>query len=211
MPKSDLSLGKVIGSGYFGTVYKGSDPVHGQVAVKVLEQVPGEADPDWQVRKQGLLAEGQRLAAAAHNHVVRVFHLVESDTSDQIMLVMELCSGGSLLRDYETGPMEIDRIQKISTQTGIGLASLHARGMVHRDIKPANLLLGSDGRIRLGDFGLVTDKLVLGYASQAGYLDHVAYEVHHGLPGRAYPVTCAPEPAGVPRGAPSPRAASSSS
>ncbi|MFY9925155.1 MAG: protein kinase, partial [Opitutaceae bacterium] len=50
-------------------------------------------------------------------------------------------------------------------------------GMLHRDIKPANILR-SMGKIKLGDFGLVTDKIVVGYASGQGYTDHLAPEVH---------------------------------
>jgi serine/threonine-protein kinase len=48
--------------------------------------------------------------------------------------------------------------------------------MVHRDLKPANILT-TGGVAKLCDFGLVTDKLVAGYASQQGYLEHLAPEV----------------------------------
>lgn len=52
--------------------------------------------------------------------------------------------------------------------------------MLHRDIKPGNILIDATGVAQLGDFGLVTDDLLLGYGSQAGYSDHIAYEVWHG-------------------------------
>ena len=48
--------------------------------------------------------------------------------------------------------------------------------MLHRDIKPSNLLV-ENGVTMLGDFGFATDDLVLGYASEAGYKDHLAVEV----------------------------------
>jgi serine/threonine-protein kinase len=64
----------------------------------------------------------------------------------------------------------------------MGLAALHARGMLHRDIKPANILLNKHDAAQLGDFGLVTDDIILGYASAEGYMytDHIAPEVIQG-------------------------------
>lgn len=52
--------------------------------------------------------------------------------------------------------------------------------MIHRDIKPANILLDARDNALIGDFGLVTDDIAFGYASDAGYYDHLAYEFWHG-------------------------------
>lgn len=178
--KSNLQLGASIGSGFFGEVFLAQDDVHGQVAVKVLMQTPGESSADWQERKKGLLEEAQRLSQAEHTNVVRVYHLLESDTSDAIHLVMEYYPEGSLQKDFEAGPMRLDKALKAAMEVAFGLQALHARGMLHRDVKPGNLLRDLRGVIRLGDFGLVTDDLVLGYGSQAGYSDHIAHEVWNG-------------------------------
>jgi serine/threonine-protein kinase len=49
--------------------------------------------------------------------------------------------------------------------------------MLHRDLKPGNLL-HFNGRAKLADFGLVTDRIAYGYASAVGYTEHLAPEVH---------------------------------
>jgi eukaryotic-like serine/threonine-protein kinase len=174
--RSELEFDSKIGVGYFGEVFLAKDKVHGNVAVKVLRQKDGEGAAAWQIRKQGLLAEGQRLKQAAHPNVVQVFQLLESDSEDAVHLVMEHCRDGSLQRPYEQGPICLIDLRQVLTQVGFGLQALHARGMLHRDIKPSNLLKDR-GIVKLADFGLVTNNIILGYASDAGYRDHLAPEV----------------------------------
>jgi eukaryotic-like serine/threonine-protein kinase len=173
-------IGKLLKAGHFGEVYLATDVVHGAVAVKVLRQFPLEPIANWRLRKTGLLREAQRLKQATHPNVVQVFNLLESESSDAIHLVMEYCSRGSLQEAFEQGPMSVVAARKLATEVVFGLRALHARGMLHRDIKPGNLLVSRDGIAKLGDFGLVTDNLILGYGSQAGYSDHIAPEVWNG-------------------------------
>jgi serine/threonine-protein kinase len=178
--KSNLQLGVRIGGGFFGDVHAGQDEVHGNVAVKVLRQQRGESAADWQNRKDGLLREAQYLSQAQHANVVRVHGLLESETDDSILMVMAHCAGGSLQAPFDAGPMILSEVRRVSTDVCLGLSALHARGMIHRDIKPGNILLTADNVAQLGDFGLVTDNLLLGYGSQAGYSDHIAIEVWNG-------------------------------
>jgi serine/threonine protein kinase len=177
---SNLQIGAKIGNGHFGEVHSGTDDVHGQVAVKIFTKLAGESDPDWLVRKAGLLAEGQRLSRAEHANVLKVHGLLESDTSDAVHLVMDYCPGGCLQKKFEAGPLALADVRKYATHVTMGLAALHSRGMLHRDIKPANILLNKHGAAQLGDFGLVTDNIILGYASAQGYSDHLAPEVING-------------------------------
>jgi serine/threonine-protein kinase len=93
---------------------------------------------------------------------------------------MEFCSQGSLQMAFDQGPMTLHEVRNLATEVSFGLQTLHTRGMLHRDIKPGNILRDNNGVAKLGDFGLVTDDIILGYASQQGYLDHVAYEVWGG-------------------------------
>lgn len=172
-----LTLGRKLGAGAFGEVFEGQDCVHGRVAVKVMARASGESATDWHQRKAGLLAEGQRLSAAEHRNVVRVHNISEDAAGDSIQLCMAFCAGGSLQDAYEKGPLPLDTVRGIATDVTLGLDALHSRGMLHRDIKPGNLLRNADGVALLGDFGLVTDRLLHGYGSTAGYTDHIAFEV----------------------------------
>lgn len=171
-----LKVGKRIGSGHFSNVHAGTDPVHGKVAVKVLKRHRSESDADWAERQRAVLAEGRHLSTAQHDHVVRVFYVEDSPTGPR--LVMELCAGGSVLKQYKVGPMRLADVRKVATEISFGLGEVHSKSMLHRDIKPANILLDERGRAKLGDFGHVTDRIVVGYASAAGYSDHLAKEVH---------------------------------
>lgn len=180
--QSNLSIGPKIGNGHFGEVHLATDDVHGDVAVKIFRQQPHETPEEWQKRKAALLAEGQRLSQATHENVVRVHQLLASSDDDAVHLVMELCRGGSLQAAFDTGPMCLSDVRRVATEISFGLQALHARGMLHRDIKPGNLLIDNRGIAKLGDFGLVTDNLVMGYGSAAGYSDHIAHEIWHGSP-----------------------------
>jgi eukaryotic-like serine/threonine-protein kinase len=174
---SSLKVGRRVGGGHFGDVHEGDDPAIGRVAVKVIKPKPTDDAAYWQLRKDNLLKEAQTLQKAQHDNVVRVYHVLESPTDDAIHMVMEFCDGGSLQPTYERGPMSLADVQRIITGVSMGLEALHSRGMIHRDIKPGNILIDGRGCARLGDFGLVTDDIILGYAAGAGYTDHLAPEV----------------------------------
>ncbi len=174
---SALQIGKKLGNGHFGEVHLGEDPVHGPVAVKMYRALPDEDPAKWEARKAALLQEGVNLRKAKHRHVVQVHHIVSSQTDDAVHLVMELCERGSLQDRYEAGPLPTRDVHAIATDICHGLGALHDREMLHRDIKPGNLLMDGNGVAKLGDFGLVTDDIILGYADIAGYFDHLAPEV----------------------------------
>ncbi len=177
---SDLKIGSKLGNGAFGEVFKAEDPAHGEVAVKILRREAYHDDPTWSGYKASYGAEAQNLAKATHRNVVQVHHVVEAPDGDSVLICMAFCPGGSLQKSYENGPMTLPSVRKVGTEVLMGLGAMHARGMIHRDIKPANILLNRRGEAQISDFGLVTDDLVLGYASQVGYDDHIAYEVWNG-------------------------------
>ncbi|MEM6266634.1 MAG: serine/threonine-protein kinase [Pseudomonadota bacterium] len=174
-----LEIGERIGSGHFGQVHRAIDRAHGEVAVKVLGRTPEMTDEQWEVFKANHVGEAQHLSQAEHRHVAKVHYVVDGDGGNSVVICMAFCPGGSLEIPYERGPMPLPDVKRAATQVLHGLGALHRRGMLHRDIKPANILIDAEGVAQLGDFGLVTDDLLLGYGSQVGYSDHIAYEVWH--------------------------------
>lgn len=175
-----LHIGKRLGNGHFGEVFLAKDGVHGQVAVKVLSRKSSQSDQEWMLYKTSFLAEAQNLSKATHRNVVQVYHIEESPDGNSIRFCMTYCAGGSLQSHFEAGPMTLHTLRKAGTEILLGLSALHARGMLHRDIKPGNILIDACNVAQIADFGLVTDNLLLGYGSQAGYCDHIAYEVWQG-------------------------------
>lgn len=177
---SSLKITDKLGNGHFGEVFRGSDDVHPQLAVKVIRPKGTDTPERWEQRKADLIKEGSNLQKAAHEHVVQVHYINKAPTEDAIYLAMELCDGGSLQDRYEAGPMTSGEVHKIATHVCHGLGSLHHREMLHRDLKPGNILVDKKGTVKLGDFGLVTDDLLLGYANIEGYIyvDHLAPEAY---------------------------------
>ena len=183
---SKVQIGKKLGDGFFGDVFHGTDPAHGPIAVKVISReraLPPEDRPDdekWATRKIAIHKEAQFLSQATHRNVVPVHSVIETADGNSVQICMAFCPGGSFEVIYKLAPMPLAPARKFATEVLMGLSALHTRGMLHRDIKPANILRDGAGVAQISDFGLVTDDLVLGYASQAGYNDHVAFEIWQG-------------------------------
>ena len=94
------------------------------------------------------------MAKLSHPNLVNVYDF--SAQGDTIFLIMELITGGTLreLLD-ERGPMPPHAAAAVMRGMLTGLAVAHNKGLIHRDIKPDNVLINSDHRVKLADFGLV--------------------------------------------------------
>ena len=137
-----------IGQGGMGIVYAARDDRLGRtVALKLLRPELSRADD----QHGGLKREAQSLAKLSHPNVVAVFDVGEHD--GQVFVAMEYVEGHSLRRWLEA-PRTLAKILDVYLAAGEGLAAAHRAGLVHRDFKPDNVLVGSDGRPRILDFGL---------------------------------------------------------
>jgi TolB-like protein/Tfp pilus assembly protein PilF len=138
-----------LGAGGMGEVYLAEDLRLGRkVALKVLL-------PD-QVSRSSFLERFRREARAAaalqHPNIVTVYSVEEAEGLP--FLIMELVEGSTLADLIPPDGMPLDRILGIAVQLADALSEAHEHGIVHRDIKPRNLMIDTDGRLKVLDFGI---------------------------------------------------------
>jgi serine/threonine-protein kinase len=140
----------LVGRGGMGEVYRAFDlKLEQPVALKFLPRAL-EGDPG---RLERLYGEVRMARQVSHPAVCRVWDVGEAEGSH--FLSMELVDGenlASLLR--RIGRLPVDKALDIARQVASGLAAAHEKGVLHRDLKPANVMLDSEGKVRLTDFGL---------------------------------------------------------
>ena len=132
-----------------GAVYAAEQIEDGRlVAVKVLAAGLERAED-----RERFLREGRTAASVNHPNTVYVYRTEEID--GRLTIAMELVEGGTLEQKVEAqGPLSVIDAIDDTLQLIDGLEAAHRRGILHRDIKPANCFIGTDGTIKVGDFGL---------------------------------------------------------
>lgn len=142
-------LSRLLGAGGMGQVYEAVDPNGNLVAVKILSQQWSRSPESLQRFKM----EGK--IASAINHPRCVFVKAADEDNGLPYIVMELMTGRTLKDlSQESGPMPVNKAIQVIMDVLDGLEEAHTHGMIHRDIKPGNCYLETNGRVKLGDFGL---------------------------------------------------------
>jgi serine/threonine protein kinase len=139
-----------VGRGGMGRVYLATDARLGRnVALKAL---PPELTFDTAHRDR-LRREARAAAALTHPGICTVYALEELD--GDLFIAAEFVDGTTLRYQLDSGrrpsPTELTRV---AGELAAALAHAHERGVVHRDLKPDNVMMTSDGRVKILDFGL---------------------------------------------------------
>ncbi|XP_007901525.1 RAF proto-oncogene serine/threonine-protein kinase [Callorhinchus milii] len=146
----EVVLVKRIGSGSFGTVYKGK--WHGDVAVKILKVT----DPTPE-QLQAFRNEVQVLRKTRH---VNILLFMGYMTTFNLAIVTQWCEGSSLYKHLHVQDTKFQTFQliDIARQAAQGMDYLHAKNIIHRDMKSNNIFLHEGLTVKIGDFGLATVK-----------------------------------------------------
>ena len=138
-----------IGLGGMGVVYEATDrSLERRVAVKKMRD---EIRLDPQERRR-FVNEARLVAQLHHPGIVDIYGIVEEELD--VYLVFEFVEGRTLQDALKDGPLDLPRARRIIKEIAGAVEHAHGRGIIHRDLKPSNVMLTSEGRVKVMDFGI---------------------------------------------------------
>lgn len=139
-----------VGTGGMSDVYKAKDHALGRyVAIKVLKSEFSE-DTNFVSKFR---TEAQSAAVLEHLNIVNIYDVGSENGIHYI--VMEYVEGITLKTYIEKkGQLTYKEALSIAIQVGRGIQAAHAKNIVHRDIKPQNIIISTDGKVKVTDFGI---------------------------------------------------------
>jgi eukaryotic-like serine/threonine-protein kinase len=140
---------KLLGRGGMAVVFLAQDlTLERQVAIKVL---PPDMSQDTKLIPR-FQQEAKTAAKLDHPNIIPIYR-VESEAGLNYF-VMKYVTGQTLEQMLDQGPLPLDLARRVLREAAMALGHAHKRGIVHRDVKPANIMVESDGRVVLTDFGI---------------------------------------------------------
>ncbi|MGB7217761.1 MAG: protein kinase [Vicinamibacterales bacterium] len=165
-----------LGRGAMAVVYKGKDPVIGRtVALKTL--LFREDSKEMRDLRQALYRDACAAGTLAHPNIVTIYDVIEE--AGMTAVAMEFIEGRTLdALIKEQAPLPIEMAFGLFDQIVAGLDYAHTKGIIHRDVKPANIMLTTDGRVKVTDFGVarVTSAGVMMTATVVGSPSYMSPE-----------------------------------
>jgi tetratricopeptide (TPR) repeat protein len=147
---SRFEILEVLGEGAMGVVFRARDPMlERDVALKLIKpELAGESK-----NRSRFLRECRAAATINHPGVATIYEAGETDDG-RLYLASELVEGETLKDRVSRGAMSSTEVIEIGIQLADALDAAHKKGAIHRDVKPSNIMLNTDGRIKVLDFGL---------------------------------------------------------
>ncbi len=138
-----------LGRGSMGVVYKGVHPrLNIPVAIKVVHEHSGNV-----ALRQRFEREASAIATLNHPGIVRLYDF--DVDRDRLFMVTEFVNGRSLESwIQEMGPFRLELALDIFQQVLAAVQAAHESGVVHRDLKPQNILISTQGKVKVLDFGV---------------------------------------------------------
>ena len=139
-----------IGAGGMSDVYKAKDHILGRmVAIKVLKQEFSE-DINFVTKFR---TEAQSAAGLEHPNIVNIYDV--GSENGMHFIVMEYVEGITLKTYIEKkGQLSFKEATSIAIQVARGIEAAHNKAITHRDIKPQNIMISTDGKVKVTDFGI---------------------------------------------------------
>lgn len=139
-----------VGAGGMSDVYKAKDHILSRfVAIKVLKQEFSE-DISFVTKFR---AEAQSAAGLEHPNIVNIYDV--GSENGLYYIVMEYVEGITLKTYIEKkGQLSFKESASIAIQVARGIEAAHNKNIIHRDIKPQNIIISTDGKVKVTDFGI---------------------------------------------------------
>lgn len=172
---SDFEIGKKLGTGKYGVVFLAREKrTKFLVALKVLyKKELREGGCETQLKR-----EIEIQAHLRHENILRLWGYFYDES--RVFLILEFAPGGELYKELKNQPegrFEEARAARFVLEMAEALEYLHSKHVIHRDIKPENLLLGTDGQLKIADFGWSVHAPNSRRETLCGTLDYLAPEM----------------------------------
>jgi serine/threonine-protein kinase len=170
-----FELTSLVARSGMASIFKARDTASGAVVALKIPFLQLESDVVFFER---FTREEELLTRLEHPNIVKAVPVADKS---RLYMALEWLDGATVRSIIGKGPLPRQQALAIAQQTCEALAYLHGHGIVHRDLKPENLILGSDGRVKLLDFGIALDKASrrltwAGFSSTLGTPDYMAPE-----------------------------------
>jgi Tol biopolymer transport system component/predicted Ser/Thr protein kinase len=153
----------LLGAGGMGEVYRARDPRLGRdVAIKTL-RAAASTDPERRVRFE---REARAVAALNHPNIVTIYGFEEAEGIP--FFTMEYVEGRTLTEKLPPRGLPLDELLRIAIPLTDAVSAAHQHGVLHRDLKPANVMVTTEGRVKVLDFGLAKLKEAVLGSEDAG-------------------------------------------